>query len=163
MKAKAIRNKIVLQKKFLDDLGAIVESHSNIKEWPLIVSISDPIPLTFALYIYENKNPAGGRPNKEYKFNLYVPFQKRGEDSSFDYSEGLPLVVSYTEEYDVYILYDPEKHPKFRWCANVQSRIDTILDACCDGLATTTKKNGEIQIAVTSKRLIDGIMKRMAL
>ena len=54
-------------------MGNSIVSHTDVSMWPFVFSITEPIPMTFALYIYDNKNPAGGRPNLEYKFRgLYT-------------------------------------------------------------------------------------------
>lgn len=161
MKARAIKRRIELHKRFLRDMGNSIVSHTDVSMWPFVFSITEPIPMTFALYIYDNKNPAGGRPNLEYKFNIYVPGQKRGQYSSFDYTEGFPLMVSYSEDYDVYIIYDAEKHTNFKWCANIQSRLEFILDACGGNIATFVKKNNEVLIGITGQHLLEGIIKRL--
>lgn len=163
MRTQAKSNRIILQERFLKDLGNSVANHTETNLWPLIVSINDPIPMTYALYIYDTSHPTGGRPLKEFKINLYVPGQKRYEYSEFDFSEGLPLMVSYVEDYDVYIIYDHTKHKRFKWCNNVQSHLELILDACLNNMAFETKKNGEVQIAVTSKYLLKGIIKRLSI
>lgn len=73
MKARAIKRRIELHKRFLRDMGNSIVSHTDVSMWPFVFSITEPIPMTFALYIYDNKNPAGGRPNLEYKFRgLYT-------------------------------------------------------------------------------------------
>lgn len=157
MKANVSSERKALQERFLKDLGTAVESHSDTGLRPINVIVNKPAQLSLTVYIFPNTNPPGGRAHDEYKFNLNVPGQERGQKGNFDSSDGIPLLVSYAEEYDVYIIYDAEKHNDFSCNANVQSKQSLLINACTEKVATYKKNSGEILIGVTSKHLIDGL------
>lgn len=156
------KNRIELQTRFVNDLGDYAEVLSPIEHWPLQIQIKS-IGIVFAVYLFPNTNPHGGRSLQEYKFNLKVPGQKQGERSDFDYALGEPLLISYAEDYDTYIIYEAKKHTNFLWSSNIQSRVELLRDASINGLATASKKNGEILIGVISSRLKYGISKSIML
>lgn len=146
-----------MQEKFLHDLGSALVSSSATNERPLDIQLSSPSPLSLTVYLFPNTNPHGGRQSDEYKFNLTVPGQTRGVKANFDTNMGIPLLVSYTKEFDVYIIYDADRHKNFVWNANVQSKLDFITDACINGISICVRQRGEKLIAVTSRFLIKGI------
>lgn len=146
-----------LQTIFLNSLGDAVESHSTVSERPLDVVITKPYRISLKVYLFPNTNPPGGRRFDEYKFNLNVPGQQRGEKGNFDYSDGVPFLVSYTEDYDVFIIYEARMHRNFSCNANVQSKQSLILDAYKMNVAKYKKTSGELLIGVKSKYLLDGI------
>lgn len=66
----------------------------------------------------------------EFKIQLMVPGQDRGERASFDTSGGrLALVAGYTADEDVFILWDAGLYRDFSWSRNVQVKSDTIMQA----------------------------------
>lgn len=159
MKQKVSNERKLLQERFLSHLGNAVVSHSDTSLRPLNVVLSKPFAISLTVYIFPNTNPPGGRSFDEYKFNLNVVGQKRGEKGNFDESEGIALLVSYSEDYDVYVIYDASKHKDFSYNANVQSKQSLLVDACTKKYATYKKTNNEILIGVTSNNLLYGIKK----
>lgn len=150
-----------LHEQIIKHLGSAVITVSDSSYRPLFVELNRPTKVNLTIYLFPNTNPPGGRSSDEYKFNLCMPGQKPGMRGNFDNTKGLPLLISYTEEYDVYIIYDADKHSNFMCNANIQSKQSLILEACRQQIATYTKKNGETLIAVTSQNLIDGIRQRL--
>jgi hypothetical protein len=148
--------RVKLQERLVTDLGGYCEILSTIEKWPLIVKVKS-IGVIFAIYIYPNTNPHGGRALEEYKLNLKVPGQKQRERSNFDYSLGVPLLMSYAEDYDTYVIYEARKHVNFLWSSNLQSRVELLRAASINGIARMTKKNGETLIGVVSSELPKGI------
>ncbi len=161
MKQKVGSKRKEFHEKLLQHLGNAVAYHSDVDYRPLYVSLIKPIKIDLTIYLFTNTNPSGGRSANEYKFNLTVPGQERGMRGDFDNTNGIPILMSYTEEYDVYILYDAEKHRNFMYNANIQSKQELILEALSKPFATYKKKNDEILIAVTGKNLIKGIEQRI--
>lgn len=157
MKARVTQERRHIQNLFIQSLGDAVVSYSDPGERPLDITISNPFNLNLKVYLFPNTNPPGGRTFNEYKFNLNVPGQKRTDKGNFDTSNGFPLLVSYTEDYDVFIIYEADKHKNFSCNANIQSKQSLLLEACSKTIATYKKNNGEILIGVTSKNLIEGI------
>lgn len=148
--------RVLLQNRFIEHLGNNVEVVSDVKLWPLLIRLKK-MNISLAVYLFPNTNPPGGRRSGEYKFQLKVPNSKSGGRYDFDYTLGLPLLISYTALYDVYIIYDANRHTNFAWSSNVQSRVEFISKACIDGMAITNKSNNEKLIGVTSEKLFDGI------
>lgn len=157
MKAKLSKYREELQKQFLYDLGCSLKENSEVDCRPLDVRITIPAFLNLKVYLFPNTNPPGGRSADEYKFNLNVPGQVAGQKGNFDYTEGLPVLISYTEEFGVYIIYDESMHKDFSCNANVQSKLGLILDALTTQVATAKKASGEELIAVKRNNLIEGI------
>ena len=162
MFATLSKKRVELQLRFVSDLGDFAEVLSSKDMWPLQIRVKS-IGLILAVYLFPNTNPHGGRAFEEYKFNLKVPGQKQNERSNFDYSLGDPLLVSYAEDYDVYVIYEAKMHHDFLWSSNIQSRVELLRSASINGFATATKKNGERLIGVTSSKLTKGIIEHLKL
>lgn len=157
MKSKVSSERKMLQEMLVRDLGDAVSKVSSTDLRPLNITLSKPVIISLTVYIFPNTNPPGGRAQDEYKFNLTVPGQKHGEKGNFDDSEGIPLLMSYTEDYDVYIIYNAEMHKNFACNANVQSKQKLLEDALNTHVATYMKTNGELLIAFRSKYILEGI------
>lgn len=152
------KNRVELHKKFISDLGDYAEIISPAETWPLQIKINS-IGIILAVYLFPNTNPHGGRSLKEYKFNLKVPGQKQGQRSDFDISLGEPMLISYAEDYDVYVIYEARMHKNFLWSSNIQSRVELLREASINGLSEGSKKNGEILIGAASQYLPKAINK----
>ena len=151
-----------LQTRFVNDLGDYADVVSPVNQWPLQIRIR-AIGIVLAVYLFPNTNPHGGRSFQEYKFNLKVPGQRQGERSDFDFSLGEPILISYAEDYDTYVIYEAKKHANFLWSSNIQSRVELLRDASINGVAFSKKKNGEVLIGAVSSRLINGIERSLLL
>lgn len=160
MFANLSNNRVDLQKRLVSDLGDFAEILSPVEQWPLQIRIKS-IGLIAAVYLFPNTNPHGGRSFGEYKFNLKVPGQKQGERSDFDYTLGEPILVSYAEDYDVYIIYQANRHRNFLWSSNIQSRVELLRQTSLTGIAKATKTNGEVLIGVVSSQLPSGILESL--
>lgn len=160
-KAKVSKQREALQRCFVEALGDAVVSHSEYDERPLKIDIKDPIRTKLIVYLFPATHPPGGRKPDEYKFNLAVPNQVRGQKGNFDDSEGIVILASYEEELDVYVLYDAEKHKDFAYNANVQCKSSLIYGAIERDVSTAVKANGELLIAAKSKNLLKALAKRL--
>ncbi len=160
-KVSVIRERI--HQKFIESLGEAVLEHTPLNERPLGVVLCKPFFIKLEVHLFPN-TISSGRSDGEYKFCLSIPGQKPGEKASFPCKLGEPLLVSYTEEYDVFIIYDAYKHFNFYCSNNIQSRLEFILESMSNTLTTREKKKtGEILIGVTSNNLLEGIKKRLML
>jgi hypothetical protein len=95
-----------------------------------------------------------------------VPGQRRDQRGNFDFSGGHHvLVVGYTEEYDVFILWDAELHRDFAFSKNAQVRTETVETARNDHTVVTqgrTLKLGEeTVISAPSSLLVEAINLRV--
>lgn len=160
-KAKVSKQREIIQRKFVEALGTAVISHSDFDERPLAVDITEPIRTKLIVYIFPATHPPGGRSADEYKFNLAVPNQERGQKGNFDNSEGIVILASYEEELDVFVLYDPEKHKDFAYNANVQCKSALLYDALDNKVAFATKNNGEVLMAARPEYLLQALRHRL--
>lgn len=158
-----------LHQLFIDGLGGMVKTHSDIAKSPLLVDLMPPFALKLRIYLYNCTNPPGGRGLDEYKFQVILPGQKRGTRGSLDFSDGrMPMLVAYARITDedtggVFVMWDPYKHDDYSYSANMQVKSETIIKALCVPVATSTRGNGEIILATRGEHLVDGIRQRVAI
>lgn len=153
-----------LNRLFLDGLNENVAWHSDYKKTPLLVDLHNPLPLRMRVYLFNCTNPPGGRALDEYKIQIILPGQRRGERASLDYSEGrIPLLAAYVSSGDdgVFVVWDADKHEDFSYSANLQVKSDVIIQALYARIATITRKNGEILIATRPQNLYEAIKRRL--
>jgi hypothetical protein len=160
-KAKVSKQREIIQRKFVEALGSAVVSHSDFDERPLAVDITEPIRTKLIVYIFPATHPPGRRSADEYKFNLAVPNQERGEKGNFDGSDGIVVLASYEEDLDVFVLYDPEKHKNFAYNANVQCKSSLLYDALDNRVAFAKKNNGEALMAAKPEYLLQALRHRL--
>lgn len=156
--------KAELSKLFLDGLDENVASHSDVNEYPLIVTLCAPLSLKLRVYLFNCTNPPGGRAVDEYKIQILFPGQKRGERGKVDYSGGcLPLLSAYVPEgkNGVFIFWDADMHEDFSYSANMQVKSDVIIQALCTDVAEITRKNDEIILAARPEHVYEAILRRL--
>ncbi len=158
----------VLNQMFLDSLGQNVESHNGIEDKPLIVKLKPPYNNIFKVYLYNCTNPPGARQAGEYKSQIILPGQQRGERGRFEIEPGMKtLLVGFatiTGELSdgVYVLWELKKHMEFAYSANVQVGLSTLLHAYSEPMFSMNKRgNGEWIVVSRPYKLIDAIQKRM--
>lgn len=152
-----------LNKLFLDGLGDMVAFHSE-DSTPLLVELVAPLSLKLRVYLFNCTNPPGGRTLDEYKIQVILPGQKRGERGVLDYSEGyMPVLAAFIPEGEtgVFIIWDADKHEDFSYSANMQVKSDVIINALYTDIASTVRKNGEVILAVRPKFLYAAIKRRL--
>ena len=93
MMAKGKRlSKQALNTIFVEGLGDHVVWHSDTSSFPLLVDLQ-PRNLRLRVYLWNCTNPPGGRALDEYKIQVILPGQQRGERGQLDYSDGrLPII-----------------------------------------------------------------------
>ncbi len=160
-KAKISKQREFLHQKFVESLADAVVGHSNLNERPLSIDIIEPIRIRLTVYLFPATNPPGGRSSDEYKFNLAVPNQARGQKGNFDNSDGIVILASYVDDLDVFVLYDPEKHKNFAYNANIQCKSSLLYDALDNKIAYARKYNGEVLMAARSENLLLAIKQRL--
>ena len=153
-----------LNRLIIEGIGDKVEQHSSEESAPLLVDLVAPLSLKLRVYLFNCTNPPGGRALDEYKIQIILPGQKRGERGTVDYSEGrMPILAAYASEGDsgVFLLWDADKHEDFSYSANMQVKADVIINALYSDVATITRKNGEIILAVRPQHLYKAIKCRL--
>lgn len=153
-----------LNRLFIEGLGDKVEQHSGEESAPLLIDLAAPLSLKLRVYLFNCTNPPGGRALDEYKIQIILPGQKRGERGVLDYSEGrMPILAAFVAEGDdgVFLLWDADKHEDFSYSANMQVKADVIINALYSDVASITRKNGEIILAVRPQHLYKAIKRRL--
>lgn len=153
-----------LNRLFLDGLGSVVQYHSDDNSAPLLIDLKHPFSLKLRVYLFNCTNPPGGRALDEYKFQVILPGQIRGQRASMDYSGGrTPILAAYVNEGadGVFVLWDANKHEDFSYSANMQVKSETIIKAFCTPLARSKRQNKEEIIAVRPQYLYEAIKCRI--
>lgn len=153
-------NKQALNKVFLDGLGDRVKWHSGEESNPLLIDLSTPMPLKLRVYLFNCTNPPGGRALDEYKFQVILPGQQRGERASLDYSGGrMPVLAAYVSGWrnGVFVLWDAYKHDDFAYSANMQVKAEVIIKALCSKTTQFKRNNREIIIAAQTHNIFEAI------
>jgi excisionase family DNA binding protein len=161
-----------MQRRFVEALGSRVLHHAALNSKPFEADLSPPLPARIRVYMYNATRPPGGRPLGEHKIQLIVPGQRRGIRGSFDNGDGrIVLLVGYSAEEDVFILWDSGLYMDFAWSRNVQVKAETIIEASAGKLATqerTLRPEGsksvtETLVAAPRRRLAEALVTRMEL
>jgi excisionase family DNA binding protein len=162
-----------MHKRLVKALGATnVRSHSDWEAKPFEMDLAPPLPQRVRVYMYNATRPPGGRPLGEHKVQLIVPGQRRDQRGSFDNTDGrIVLLMGYSAEEDVFVLWDAGLYPDFAWSRNVQVKAETIIQASAGRLATqdrqlrppSGKPSKETVLAVKPRGLVDAVIKRMDL
>lgn len=153
-----------LNRLFLEGLGNKVEWHSGEESAPLLVDLTSPLALRLRVYLFNCTNPPGGRALDEYKIQIILPGQKRGERGVLDYSMGrMPVLAAFVPEgtEGVFLLWDADKHEDFSYSANMQVKSAVIIQALYSNIASTTRKTGETILAVRPQHLYSAIQRRL--
>lgn len=149
---------------FIDCLEGKIEHYSSLDVKPFELVLNMTGLKRFRIYAYNAGCPPGGRPAGEYKIVLTVN-QPAGTRGNFDRSGNyLVLVVGYVTEYDVFVLWDADKHVDFAFNKNLQVKFETIMQAFMDGMAfqdRNTLRGKETVIAAHKTYLTKAIHKRL--
>lgn len=151
---------------FVADIGDRFCLKSDISKKPLLISPVSNQAITYKVYVYNCTNPPGGRTLDEYKIQLILPEQGRGERGRLDESDGtVILLVGFavydTQENGVWIIWETERHREFAYSANLQVKMGSLLDTITNGCFCTQKPgNGEHIIVAARDHLCEAISLR---
>jgi hypothetical protein len=121
---------------FLRAFASSVVRHGQLGLKPLSVDLAPPRPPRLRLYMYSLVGGVGTSRPPEYKASLRLRGQGVGEYDSFDFSEErLALLVGYARDLDVFVLWDPSLHPRFKNGGNIQVKASTVHLAAALGRA----------------------------
>jgi hypothetical protein len=153
-----------LHKEFLSAVDNSLIKHTDPEKIPLEVDFEPPLPPKVRVYMFNVTNPPGGRPSDEYKSQLILPEQKRGERASFDHSDGrIVLLVGYSAQSEVFILWDAGLYHDFAYSRSVQVKGETVFKAIAGELGEQTRHlqaGTEVVVASNRKNLKDAIIRR---
>lgn len=157
-----------LNKLFLNSLGENVEYHSSTNVKPLIIKLKPPYNNCIKVYIYNCTNPIGARQTGEFKSQLILPNQRRGQRGKFELELNIKTLLigfaSVTGDIDdgVFVLWELKKHMEFAYSANVQISLKALLQTEMEPMFTMKKRgNNETVILSKPKKLLEAIQKRI--
>lgn len=158
-----------LNQMFLSDLGNRVVWHSDLSSRTLLVDLINP-KKKLRVYLFNCTCPPGGRALDEYKVQLIIEGQKRGERGHFDVSDGrFVLIVGFAspftdKEDGVYVMWTPAFHLDFAYSANLQCYLDPMLQSLSEDVVTCFKRGNKEKIVVAlRKNLSKAIERRISL
>ncbi len=154
-----------LNKLLLEDLGERVEWHSDLTSKTFLVDLKNP-KRKLRIYVFNCTCPPGGRALDEYKIQMIIEGQKRGERGALDASDGRTvLIIGYASPFNdvidgVYVIWDTNYHMEFAYSANLQCYLDPMLKALSEGVVTCYKKGNREQIVVALRKNLSGAIER---
>lgn len=153
----------------IEDLGNRVVWNSGINSKTLLLDLEMP-KRKLRIYVFNCTCPPGGRALDEYKIQMIIEGQIRGERGHINTDDGrIPLIMGYACPFDddkdgVYIIWDTSFHMEFAYSANLQCYLDPMLQALSEDVVTCYKKGNREQIVVARrKHLTKAIERRIQL
>jgi len=154
-----------LHKLFLQDLDGFTDHVQDTGRKPLKFHLKYPFNRDIKAYIFNCTGPPGGRSIDEWKIQLILENQKRGERGGFDDSDGTTiLIVGYANVFDhdngLWVLFELDKHREFAYSANIQIYLRQLLKAVDSGIFVHKKHNKETVVISKRKHLKEALEKR---
>ena len=149
----------------IEDLGDRVVWNSGINSKTLLLDLEMP-KRKLRIYVFNCTCPPGGRALDEYKIQMIIEGQSRGERGHINTDDGrIPLIMGYACPFDddkdgVYILWDTSFHMEFAYSANLQCYLDPMLQALSEDVVTCYKKGKREQIVVARREHLTKAIER---
>ena len=151
---------------FLHDIGTYAVDIIDNGKKPFYLRLSFPFNREVKVFIFNCTAPPGGRSIDEYKVQLILDGQKRGERGCFDTSDGkTPLIVGYASPFadikdGIWVLFEFDKHREFAYSANIQVYLRQMLPALEKNIHVCQKHNKEVLVLSQRQYLKDALQKR---
>ena len=149
----------------IEDLGDRVVWNSGINSKTLLLDLEMP-KRKLRIYVFNCTCPPGGRALDEYKIQMIIEGQSRGERGHINTDDGrIPLIMGYACPFDddkdgVYIIWDTSFHMEFAYSANLQCYLDPMLQALLEDVVTCYKKGNREQIVVARREHLTKAIER---
>ena len=149
----------------IEDLGDRVVWNSGINSKTLLLDLEMP-KRKLKIYVFNCTCPPGGRALDEYKIQMIIEGQSRGERGHINTDDGrIPLIMGYACPFDddkdgVYIIWDTSFHMEFAYSANLQCYLDPMLQALSEDVVTCYKKGNREQIVVARREHLTKAIER---
>ncbi|MBK9322420.1 MAG: hypothetical protein IPM97_05610 [Bdellovibrionaceae bacterium] len=152
---------------FLHDLEDRVVSYSSKENKPLDVDLRKPMS-DLKVYLFNLTKPPGGRSESEYKIQLIIPGQPRGEKGNFDLTneERIVILAGYDSFFCVWVLWDAYLYRDFSYSRNVQVQAYALIKAVTSGIGQQereTKNGTETVITCSRRNLVLGLQMRISM
>ena len=149
----------------IEDLGDRVVWNSGINSKTLLLDLEMP-KRKLRIYVFNCTCPPGGRALDEYKIQMIIEGQSRGERGHINTDDGrIPLIMGYACPFDddkdgVYIIWDTSFHMEFAYSANLQCYLDPMLQDLSEDVVTCFKKGNREQIVVARREHLTKAIER---
>lgn len=150
----------------IHDLGDQFIVKSDPARKPLLFTPKNNPDVTFKAYVYNCTNPPGGRTLDEYKIQLILPDQKRGERGFLDESDGSFILIIGYAIYDandngVWVIWETSRHRDFAYSANLQVKMGSLIETITKKVYSIKKPgNGEYILVSDRNSLNEAIALR---
>lgn len=159
---------IQLNNLFLSGLGGAVKYVENATAKPLLVDVDIGVSIVrLRVYLFNCTNPPGGRRSDEYKSQIILPGQQRGERGSFIKGDGrivlLGAVATFaqTDDIGVFVFWDAMYHDNCSYSTNIQVKSEVLIGALGKDVNVGQRSNGEKIIVCRPEYLVQGIRERI--
>lgn len=157
--------KRTLHLRVLEAAGTSVQESSDLTTVPFVVCLKRLGAVSF--YAFTLTAPPGGRPLGEYKIQLILPGQARGQRGSLTVDpDAFAVIAGWSEEEGVFALWDAYAYPSFAYSRNLQVKGETVWRAQALGVSWCNRElrrsqGVETVVACRKDRLLDGLRDRM--
>ena len=155
-----------LHRMFLHDIDDFVESTEDNGKKPLCLRLAYPYNRDLNVYIFNCTAPPGGRSIDEFKVQLILDGQKRGDRGKFEMLNGrTTLIVGYAAPFvdinaGLWVLFELDKHLEFAYSANIQVYLRQLLRALEQDVYVCVKHNFETLVISRRKYLPKALQTR---
>jgi hypothetical protein len=157
--------KATLHARILASANNEVENYSPLDKVPFNVHLTTLGNLSF--YAFTLTSPPGGRPTGEYKIQLIVPEQKRGERGHLYQADGaFTILAGWSRDENIFSLWDAYAHETFAYSQNLQVKGNCVWLAQTNGISTCKRqlrggRGVETVVVCRADRFIEGIRARI--
>jgi len=118
----------------------LVAGPSFVAEHPVELSLANQSTLRLRLYVWTVTRQYGGRLQDEYKMQVILPGQKKGERGSVDFSGGrLPMLMGYSPDFGCWVIWDETCYENFAYSRNMQVKEDTLARTYTEKISRQTR------------------------
>lgn len=146
-----------LNRLIIEDLGDRVAWSSSMNSKTLLLDLERP-KRKLRIYVFNCTCPPGGRALDEYKIQMIIEGQGRGERGRINVGDDrIPLIIGYACPFDdakdgIYILWDTSFHMEFAYSASLQCYLDPMLQALSEDVVVCNKKGSREQMVVARRQ-----------
>lgn len=155
-----------LHRLFLQDVGEYAVVAGDTGRKPLRLRLNYPYSRDLNAYIFNCTAPPGGRSIDEFKVQLILDGQKRGERGKFDLFDGrTTLIIGYATPFvdvnaGLWVLFELDKHQEFAYSANIQVYLRQLLRALEQDVYVCVKHNKETLVISQRQYLVQALQTR---
>ena len=152
-----------LYERLLASLNVTDHAALDLDSKPLSLPAQDASLSPLRIYVFNCTTHPSERRAGDYRIQLRLPGQRRGTRGELVVDgEALTLLIGYSAELDVFVLWDANAHQTFPYSKGVQVGVRTIHEAAITGIAeqrrsVRSRGYNEVVVAARADRLAAGI------